>query len=149
MSLAIGESATLIATVKPDDATDKNVAWYSSDESIAKVDNGKVTAFKIGSATVTATVAAFSVSCKITVIHPDNVIYYTSTDGNIVKPFNESAFGANIISNEYNDGLGKIVFDSPVMRIGNNAFYECKTLRSMTIPESVISIGDNAYKNCI
>ena len=148
LSLAIGESATLIATVKPDDATDKNVAWYSSDESIAKVDNGKVTAFKIGSATVTATVAAFSVSCKITVIHPDNVIYYTSTDGNIVKPFNESAFGANIISNEYNDGLGKIVFDSPVMRIGNNAFYECKTLRSMTIPESVISIGDNAYYYC-
>ena len=149
LSLAVGESTTLTATVKPDDATDKNVAWYSSDESIAKVDNGKVTAFKIGSATVTATVAAFSVSCKITVIHPDNVIYYTSTDGNIVKPFNESAFGANIISNEYYDGLGKIVFNSSVMKIGNNAFYECKTLRSMTIPESVTSIGDNAYYYCV
>ncbi len=148
LSLAVGESTTLTATVKPDDATDKNVAWYSSDESIAKVDNGRVTALKIGSATVTSTLASFSVSCKVTVIHPDNVIYYTSTDGNIVKPFNESAFGANIISNEYNDGLGKIVFDSPVIRIGNNAFYECKTLRSMTLPESVTSIGNNAYYVC-
>ena len=148
LSLAIGESATLIATVKPDDATDKTVVWSSSDESIAKVDNGKVMALKIGFAIVTATAANFSVSWNVTVTHPYNIIYYTSTDGNIVKPFNESAFGANIISNEYNDGLGKIVFDSPVMRIGNNAFYECKTLRSMTIPESVISIGDNAYYYC-
>lgn len=149
LSLAIGESATLIATVKPDDATDKTVVWSSSDESIAKVDNGKVMALKIGFAIVTATAANFSVSCNVTVTHPYNIIYYTSTDGNIVKPFNESAFGANIISNEYNDGLGKIVFDSPVMRIGNNAFYECKTLRSMTIPESVTSIGDNAYYYCV
>ena len=148
LSLAIGEFVTLIATVKPDDATDKTVVWSSSDESIAKVDNGKVMALKIGFAIVTATAANFSVSCNVTVTHPYNIIYYTSADGNIVKPFNESAFGANIISNEYNDGLGKIVFDSPVMRIGNNAFYECKTLRSMTIPESVISIGDNAYYYC-
>ena len=149
LSLAVGESATLTATVKPDDATDKNVTWSSSDESIAKVDNGKVTALKIGSAIVTATAAGFSIFCNVTVIHPDNVIYYTSTDGNIVKPFNESAFGANIISNEYYDGLGKIVFNSSVMKIGNNAFYECKTLRSMTIPESVTSIGDNAYYYCV
>lgn len=48
LSLAIGESATLTATVKPDDATDKTVAWSSSDESVAKVDNGKVTAVKSG-----------------------------------------------------------------------------------------------------
>ena len=149
LSLAIGESATLIATVKPDDATDKTVVWLSSDESIAKVDNGKVMALKIGFAIVTATAANFSVSCNVTVTHPDNIIYYTSTDGNIVKPFNGSAFGANIISNEYYDGLGKIVFNSSVMKIGNNAFYECKTLRSMTIPESVTSIGDNAYYYCV
>ena len=148
LSLSVGESATLTATVKPDDATDKTVVWSSSDESIAKVDNGKVTALKIGSAIVTATAASFSVSCNVTVVHPDNIIYYTSTDGNIVKPFNESAFGANIISNEYSNGLGKIVFDSPVMRIGNNAFYECRTLRSITLPESVTSIGDNAYYSC-
>ena len=149
LSLAIGETATLTATVKPDDATDKTVVWSSSDESIAKVDKGKVIALKIGSAIVTATAASFSVSCNVTVIHPDNIIYYTSTDGNIVKPFNGSAFGANIISNEYYDGLGKIVFNSSVMKIGNNAFYECKTLRSMTIPESVTSIGDNAYYYCV
>ena len=146
LSLAIGEFVTLIATVKPDDATDKTVVWSSSDESIAKVDNGKVTALKIGSATVTATAASFSVSCKVTVIHPDNIIYYTSTDGNIVKPFNESAFGANIISNEYQDNVGKIVFDGSVTFIGNGAFNKSGTLYSMILPNKVTDIGDRAFE---
>ena len=145
LSLALGEFVTLIATVKPDDATDKTVVWYSSDESIAKVDNGKVTALKIGSATVTATAAGFSVSCKVTVIHPDNILYYTSTDGNIVKPLNESAFGANIMSNEYQDNVGKIVFDGPVTSIGNAAFYQVRTLKTITVPETVKQIGNSAF----
>ena len=148
LSLAIGETATLTATVKPDDATDKTVVWSSSDESIAKVDNGKVIALKIGSAIVTATAASFSVSCNVTVIHPDNIIYYTSTDGNIVKPYNESAFGANIISNEYKDGIGRIIFDGIVQNIGSTAFRGCKELMSINIPLTVTSIGYGAFESC-
>ena len=67
LSLAIGESATLTATVKPDDATDKNVIWTSSDESIAKVDNGKVTAVKSGKATITARCGGKTAECAVTV----------------------------------------------------------------------------------
>ncbi len=148
LSLAVGESATLTATVKPNDATDKTVTWSSSDESIAKVDNGKVTALKIGSATVTATAAGFSVSCNVTVIHPDNVIYYTSTDGNIVKPYNETVFGVNLITNEYSDGLGRIIFDGTVNTIGPTAFYFCKTLNTIIVPKSVKQIGNSAFQYC-
>ena len=55
LSLGIGRTATLTCTIKPANATDKTVAWTSSDETIATVDeNGKVTAIAKGKATITA-----------------------------------------------------------------------------------------------
>lgn len=54
-SLKIGESEDLTATITPDNATNKKVTWSSSDESVATVVNGKVTAKRKGTATITAT----------------------------------------------------------------------------------------------
>ncbi len=67
LSLAIGESAILTATVRPDDATDKTVVWSSSDESIAKVANGKVTAKKLGIVTITAKSGKCTAECVVNV----------------------------------------------------------------------------------
>ena len=54
LSMKVGEEATLFATVKPDDATDKTVTWSSSVPAVASVTNGVVTALKAGNATITA-----------------------------------------------------------------------------------------------
>ena len=70
VEIIMGESAQLTATVTPEDATDKSVAWSSSDESIATVDEtGKVTALKVGSATikVKTTDGGKEASCDVTV----------------------------------------------------------------------------------
>lgn len=66
-SLKVGEKVTLTATVKPDDATDKTVTWSTSDASVATVDNGVVTAIKLGSATITAKAGDKKATCTITV----------------------------------------------------------------------------------
>ena len=67
LSLVEGEEFTLVATVKPEDATDKSVTWTSSDSSVAKVDDGKITAIKEGTASVTAKAGNKSVSCTVSV----------------------------------------------------------------------------------
>ena len=71
LSLNIGEAQTLNAKVYPDNATDRTVTWKSSDESIATVSEGKVTALKEGFATITATAGERATNCLVFVLDPD------------------------------------------------------------------------------
>ena len=143
LMLPVGDAATLIVKVKPDNATSKNVAWSSSNESVATVKNGNVVAVKEGEAIISASVGNISASCKVVVINTNRVIKYTAKS--LVTPFNQDAFGAKIISNEYSYPNGMIIFDAPVAEIGRNAFYKCHTLWTIVVPESVSAIGDNAF----
>ena len=79
---------------------------------------------------------------------PDNQIWYTSSDGNVVTPKKTDVFGANIISNTYENGKGVIKFDSSVTTIGDYAFQECTSLTSVAIGNSVIDIGYNVFTGC-
>ena len=80
-----------------------------------------------------------------------NKIYYTTTDGKKLFPTNSdgATFGAILISNTYADGQGVLVFDDTITSIGQSAFYSCKSLTSITIPNGVTEIGENAFDDCI
>ena len=68
LSLKLGDSRTLTATVIPSDATDSQVTWSSSDPSVATVsDQGEVTAVRAGNCTITATAGGKSAACTVTV----------------------------------------------------------------------------------
>lgn len=53
--LQVGGTVTLVANVEPATATNRNVSWKSSNNSIATVVNGVVTAVAVGNAVITAT----------------------------------------------------------------------------------------------
>ena len=69
-SITAGANETLTATVTPAGATNKNVSWTSSDNTVATVDAaGKVTGIKAGTATITVTTAdgGKTAACVVTV----------------------------------------------------------------------------------
>ena len=75
LTLTEGDSQTLVATIVPENATNKNVSWSSSDESVATVDqSGKVTALKAGSAIITVTTSdgGKTATCAVTVEQKNN-----------------------------------------------------------------------------
>lgn len=57
LSMTVGKTETLTATVTPTNATNKTVNWTSSDATVASVSNGTITAKKAGSVTIVATTA--------------------------------------------------------------------------------------------
>lgn len=68
MTLEKGDSEYLDTTISPWNATDQKVTWTSSDTSVATVSNGKVTALKKGTATITAKSSnGLTAKCSVTV----------------------------------------------------------------------------------
>ncbi len=66
--MKVGETASLGILYNPENTTDDRTAvWESSDPSVISVDNGTLTAQKVGTAVITARVGEKSVSCEITV----------------------------------------------------------------------------------
>ena len=69
LTLEVGQTGILTATVAPSNATNKKVTWSTSNASVASVNNGVVTAVAQGTATITVTTADGNktATCAVTV----------------------------------------------------------------------------------
>ena len=76
LSVKVGETRQLSATVLPENATNKAVFWSSSNTNVATVSQtGNVTALTVGTCTITCSATGGSgvkAECKVTVITNDN-----------------------------------------------------------------------------
>ncbi len=74
ISLYVGNTETLVATILPNNATNKDLVWTSSNSNIVSVENGKITAKDIGSATITVsnTDGTKKATCSVTVINKES-----------------------------------------------------------------------------
>lgn len=82
-------------------------------------------------------------------------IYYTATakiepHGQNTTSGSGNRFGANIVSNEYDEttGNGIITFDGPVTKIGYMAFAQLNALTSVVVPDAVTEIEEGAFETC-
>ena len=77
IAMKTGESVILTAVVRPLNATDKTVTWKTSRSDVVSVSDGKLTAKKAGTATITAAgPGGIEASCKVSVKKtPANAVY--------------------------------------------------------------------------
>ena len=70
LELIIGDEVELVATVLPENATNKEIEWSVSDNEIVSCDNGAIIALSEGSATVTVTTldGGFTAICEVNVV---------------------------------------------------------------------------------
>ena len=102
LSLEIGKTGTLTATVTPDNATDKTVTWTTDNAEVATVENGTVTAVAVGEAVITAKAGDKSATCSIVVADKvlstaaDLTAFATAVNGGDTYADQTVALGADI-----------------------------------------------------
>ena len=173
--LTIGESVQIGIIIFPSDATNQTLSWSSSDESVANVANGKVTAIGLGTAKITATTtdgSNLSITITISVIDADiisNGINYNITSniepytveviegnytGDIVIPESIEKDGitytvTSIKSYAFsNSQITSVIIPNSIVIIDNGVFNGCYFLNSVSLPNTITKIGKSSFSYC-
>jgi hypothetical protein len=159
VTLKVGEEETLVATVLPENATNKAVTWSVSGDA-AKVENGKVTALKEGEATVTVTTVDGSktASATVTVTGEETPVGEKGTETNPYTAAEAATIGKGLADKEVTsekffikDTVSEVKEISSkygnmtlVIGEGDNAFtvFRAKAVSGTTLTEDYVQVGD-------
>ena len=148
VSLSVGESVTLSATVSPDNASDRSVSWSSSDSSVATVsDKGAVKAVGGGTATITVTTndGGYSASCTARVSKPVIEVTGVSLDADDVSLSVGESFGLTATvkpSDAADKGVSWSSSDSSVASVNGSGSVVAKGKGTATI---IVTTDDGGY----
>ncbi len=136
VTLGLNRTENLEITIKPENASNKNIIWESNDETIVKVENGVITGVNIGEAIITGEAADGSgvkVTCKVTVaIIPGAYVKYdtgiSSVGENGIVTFrvlyNDDTYGLQIISDKNieivplaQESTDEIIQETPLIKL--------------------------------
>lgn len=158
LELTTGESAVLATTIYPEMATNQEVTWSSSDESVATVNaSGKVTAKNKGIAVITATAADGSgtmATCTVTVsprkVTVDDMTYE-------VIPGEEGSMWTINVADGDCDEEGTLEIPTEVEidgkiytvnGIADEAFKDRSDITRLVISSTIKGIGSESFAGC-
>lgn len=75
-------------------------------------------------------------------------IFYVSSDSQIIIPNNDADWEYEIVSNTYNGEYGEMTFSGRITEIPSSGFISDERLQTISLPDSVVSIGEAAFSGC-
>ncbi len=163
-SLNVGDTLILEATINPSDASYNNISWTSSDDNVAKVSQGIVTAVQLGTATITATAGDRTASCTVTVgnyiVFKDTLVkqvcieqFDKDDDGEISLEEASAVTDLKGLFSERNiyetiTAFDELQYFDHVTELPDQLFADCTALQSVSIPSSVQRIGERCFSGC-
>lgn len=154
IALEVGEKQTLIATVLPDNATNKGVTWESDDTDIATVVNGLVTAVAPGTATITCKStenASISTTCDVTVTAAEvPTLTFDFSAQNYTNGVQYSSINADAnITITFGDGAndGKYYTTGTAIRVYGGGHMTVTGGEGVTISKIVLEFGSGDGSN--
>lgn len=76
---------------------------------------------------------------------PNEIIYFTNDQSIAQQRFPAQS---NLLRNSYGNGQGILLFNDKITSIPNKAFYSCKNLTHVSLPEGITAIGNYAFCFC-
>ena len=163
LELLIGGTEQLIATVSPDNASDKTVVWTSSDSNIVTVDeNGLVQAIAAGNAIITASCGEVKAECQVTVLKKEQTITWDQafddvTEGNTIELNATASSGLDVV---YKVIEGDAVIEGKLLTIntsgkisieasqpGDNEFYSAQpVVKTFNVTSGIFDIKSESKK---
>ncbi len=151
-SLYTGDSETLVATVSPSNASNKTVSWSSSKTSVATVDqNGKVTAVKAGTATITVRTtdgSNLSASCTVTVWQLATGITLNSDDFSLYVGYGKTLSAIITPDDATNKNVTWSSSNSTVATVNTSGYVTAKRIGTATITAKTKD-GSNLTASCM
>ncbi len=137
--MIVGEQISVTPTIKPANATNQNVNWYTSDNSVVSVEGGRLTAHASGTAVVSASTVDGGKVAMLTVMvnkednavaypRPGYKMYSDKKNTSIVKPW-RIKFGKEFDIRTVNENSVYIMNESGIkVPLGYQAIEDGKTL---------------------
>ena len=144
LTIKTGEWETLTATVSPAKATDKTVAWASSNPNVVTVTGGIVTAFTAGKATIIAKAGNQTATCEVTVpTGLEGTTWKGWWDGQFTVNFVNETFCSATMSNDYYSGTYTIVSQNISFTLRGQGYLTYTFSGTVSGNKMTLNIGDS------